>query len=202
MTKKLSVFTQNKTRKTKPISVNTFVQYLYHFLVSDFIPQKGQLGKTLWTFSCSESGIWWVKWNIFHQESIIAFSPSIFELQPTNRITEILVASIGTSLQIYMSSAKWNLGAAKKTFWPSKKFRNFCQDIISGDYCKSLMNITSAFSAPAKAYSEAVTLTIAYNSANSTFRATFNLVLSLLKLPCFWYQFPVYMLRDVSNKSF
>ena len=94
------------------------------------------------------------KWNIFHRESIIAFSPSIFELRPTNHIGEMLVASIVTSLQVYVSSAKWDLGAAKWTFWLSKRFRNSCQDIISGDHRKSLMNITSTFSAPTKAYLE------------------------------------------------
>ena len=43
---------------------------------------------------------------------MIGFSPSIFELRPTIRIGEILVASIGTLLQIYMyplQSWTWKL---------------------------------------------------------------------------------------------
>ena len=50
-----------------------------------------------------------------------------------------------------MSSAKWNVGAAKLTFSPFNRFRNSCQDIMSENHRKSFMNITSALSAPTKA---------------------------------------------------
>ena len=144
--------------RTKQAKQNQLVLRLFStsvsLLASDFIPQKGQLGKAVWTYYYiflfrMRNLISKVK----HFHSSIDHSVFTFNIwtAANKSYSRNTCASNDTTLQIYMSSAKWNLGAAKLTFSPFNRFRNSCQDIMSENHRKSFMNITSALSAPTKA---------------------------------------------------
>ena len=225
MTEELTVYVQNKTSKIKPISVSLWGSDFIHQKW-----QLGKVLSTYYYVFLFRTANLISKVKHFPRASFIVFSPAIFKMRQTTCFRKILVVNIGTSLQI--SYAKWDLGTAKWTFCSSERFRNPCKYIISGNHLKSFMNIISAFPAPIKAYLEldglvnvSKIVVIGLNCfsdpchlpshfstqspwlrriipADSTFRTAFNFILSLFKLPCFWYHFSVYTVRVVSNKNF
>ena len=82
----------------------------------------------------------------------MGFSPSTLSPFPANMIGAMLVANTGTSSVINIYLAQKVFGAAKWTLWPSSKFKNSCQGIISWLHLKSFRNMSSLFSAPTNTY--------------------------------------------------
>ena len=93
-----------------------------------------------------------VNWKTLHLTFIISVSRSSEMLYfPTCLMIEDPVASIGMSLEIKTSFAKWFFGARKWTFWPSNRRRKSSRWINSGLHLRLLIRIISASSEPTHA---------------------------------------------------
>ena len=91
--------------------------------------------------------------NVFHLTAIMSFSMSSeMPNRPVCLTGPLLVAKMGVSFAMVMSLAKWFLGAGRLTVCPSRRRKKSSHAIKSDPHLRSLIKMTSAWSAPIQAY--------------------------------------------------